>query len=170
MTLDELNALPPDRAANAFRSCCGSRNWVMGMVANLPFASVDAMLDASDDIWKQLDAEDWREAFAHHPRIGERRPTPIHNPVAVQWSAGEQANVAGAEPSVQDQLAVVNRAYESRFGYLFIVSATGKTAEEILAIARQRLQNEPAKELRIAAEEQRQITNLRLQKLVTASK
>ena len=169
MTLDELNAMPPDRAANAFRSCCGSRNWVMGMVARLPFASIDAMLEASDDIWMQLAPDDWREAFAHHPRIGERRPTPIHNPVSAAWSAGEQANVAAAEPSVQDQLAVVNRAYESRFGYLYIVSATGRTAEELLAIARERLQNEPGRELRVAAEEQRRITNLRLQKLVTAS-
>jgi OHCU decarboxylase len=107
-------------------------------------------------VWWSLGPDDWREAFAHHPRIGER---------AEGWSAAEQAGVAGAAGDVRAQLAAANRAYETRFGHIYLVRAAGRGADELLALARARLANDAETELRVAAEEQRQITRLRLERL-----
>ena len=167
MTLDELNALSPERAAEVFRACCGASRWVDAMVGRLPFSSTDAVVSMADDVWLAMGPDDWREAFSHHPRIGERAAAKPQDERAAAWSAGEQSSVASAGASTHDELAEINRAYEARFGYIYIVCASGRSADELLAIARRRLTNAPDDELRIAAEEQRQITRLRLRKLLS---
>jgi OHCU decarboxylase len=169
LTLAELNALSADRAAELLTACCGSTRWVSAMVARRPFASFEAMLDTADAAWRQLEDRDWLEAFTHHPRIGEHKSAAPQAEGAARWSAGEQAKVSSATVAARDDLALMNREYEERFGYIYIVCATGKSADELLAIARSRLHNDPATELRTAAEEQRQITNLRLRKLIAES-
>lgn len=167
MTLDELNALPPERAAEVFRACCGASRWVDAMVARRPFASTDMVMSMADDIWLAMGPDDWHEAFAHHPRIGERAAATPQDERAAAWSAGEQSSVVDAGASMHDELAEINRAYEARFGYIYIVCAAGRSADELLEIARRRLTNAPDDELRVAAEEQRQITRLRLRKLLS---
>jgi len=136
------------------------------MVARRPFESLDELLVAADDVWWSLDQHDWREAFARHPRIGEAESAPPDNEPERRWASGEQASVATAQDAVRDALVEANRKYERRFGYIYIVCATGKSADEMLALARGRLHNSPKVELRVAAEEQRKITRLRLEKLL----
>ena len=166
LTVRELDAMPAAPAAELLRACCGSARWVEAMVARRPFGSRGAVLAAAEQLWWSLTPDDWREAFAHHPRIGERQGGAAQSERAAAWSAGEQAGVAEAPATVHDQLAAANRAYEARFGRIYIVCASGRSAEELLAVARARLDNDPASELRVAAEEQRQITRLRLEKLL----
>jgi OHCU decarboxylase len=159
MTVDELNGSPDADAL--FLRCCGSRRWAGAMAAARPFAGLAAVLDTADRVWTALTPFDWREAFAAHPKIGER--------TGDLWAVGEQAGASNASPDVRKRLAEANRAYEARFGYIFIVCAAGKTADEMLALAEERLQHEPDRELRIAAEEQRNITRLRLLKLLATA-
>jgi OHCU decarboxylase len=161
----ELDALPDARAAALLRPCCGASRWVAGMVARRPHGSLGALLAAADAVWRSLGPADWREAFAHHPRIGERQAAVAQEARGAAWSAGEQARVGVAPADVRAALAAANREYEGRFGHIYVVCATGKSAEEMLAIARARLGNDPETELRVAAEEQRKITRLRLEKL-----
>lgn len=153
-----LDRMPESRAIELLHECCGSSRWVAAMVARRPFGSDEAALVAADEIWNSLAAADWREAFAHHPRIGEQTTNSV--------AAKEQSRVSGATDDVRQALANANRDYEQRFGYIYIVCATGKRAEEMLGIVKDRLQNDPDSELRVAAEEQRKITRLRLQKLL----
>jgi OHCU decarboxylase len=167
VTIDELNALPSNKAAEQFTACCGSTRWVTALVGRRPFASLDQLLTAADDVWTHLAPADWLEAFAHHPRIGERRAAVPQNGRAADWSAGEQSRVSTATSSTQAELAAVNEQYERRFGYIYIVCATGRSAEELLSLARARMNNDEDTELRMAAEEQRKITTLRLRKLIT---
>jgi len=150
-----LNTRAPEDARRELRACCGSSRWVEAMMAARPFAGT---LAAAGSAWSALGAEDWREAFASHPRIGERTPDRV--------SAAEQSGTAGASHETLVALATLNREYEQRFGYICIVCATGKSAAEILALAKERLGNAPEDELRVAADEQWKITRLRLMKLV----
>ena len=166
MTVAELNALPTDQAAAALLACCGSTRWAHEMDARRPFRDADDVADTGDEIWFGLDPEDWLEAFRAHPRIGERKAAPAQDARAAAWSAQEQSRAADAGEDVAAALAEGNRAYEERFGHTYIVCATGKTAEEMLAILRARLANDPATELRAAAAEQAKITRLRLEKLL----
>lgn len=131
------------------------------MVAGRPFGSRADLLDRSDRIWQSLQRGDWLQAFAAHPRIGSR--------AASGWAAGEQAGSLGAGAAVLTRLSERNHEYEARFGHMFIVYATGKSADEMLALLEARLGNEPDAELNIAAEEQRKITRLRLHKLLAES-
>jgi OHCU decarboxylase len=167
LTVRDFDVLPAERAAELLRACCGASRWVAAMVAHRPYGSLGTLLAAADDAWWSLDVGDWREAFAHHPRIGERKAAVAQDDRAAGWSAGEQAGAAGAAAMLQAQLARANEEYERRFGHIYIVCATGKSAEEMLALARGRMENDPDAELRVAAEEQRKITRLRLEKLFT---
>lgn len=167
ITVRELDQLPATHAIELLAACCGSSRWVSSMVARRPFRSLDAVLDAADDVWWSLEATDWREAFAHHPRIGEHSSAAPQDERARGWSSAEQAGVSTAHDTVRDALAAANREYEHKFGYIYIVSASGKTAEDMLSLAHQRLANEPDTELRVAAEEQRKITRLRLERLLS---
>lgn len=128
------------------------------MTARRPFRSRDGLFAAADEEWDKTSEKDWLEAFSHHPRIGDR--------VAKGWAAGEQQGAKNAAATVQDELASINREYEDRFGHIYIVCATGKSAEEMLAIAKSRMNNDRETELRTAAEEQRKIMHLRLGKLI----
>ena len=142
----------------------GSRDWAAGLAARRPFADLQSFLAASDEIWKQLEAADWMEAFSKHPRIGQHNaPTGVSSQSAA-WSVQEQQRAAHSPEAVKSSLLEANREYEQRFGRVFIVFATGKSAAEMLDILHRRLQNDDAAELRAAAEEQRKITNLRLEK------
>ena len=158
MDLDDLNALDDAAAARELLRCCGSTRWADRMAAARPFADEAAMINRADTIWSSLDPQDWLEAFAAHPKIGGAATT--------RWSAQEQSGMASAAAAVSDRLASGNREYEARFGYIFILCATGKSAAEMLEALERRLGNAPDRELRIAAEEQRAITRLRLARLI----
>ncbi len=131
-----------------------------------PFADMDGLLAASDCIWWALDAADWLEAFSHHPRIGEKKGERPQAAQAARWSEEEQSGTRDAQTETMAALAVANHAYLNKFGYIFIVCASGKSSGEMLALCQQRLANDAETELRIAAEEQRRITHLRLRKLL----
>ncbi len=164
--LERLNALPPEEAERELLTCCGSREWARRVAAARPFASVLALLERADAVWWALDEAEWREAFRSHPRIGERKAEAGQTDRERAWSAGEQAGMLSAAEATQRALAEGNRAYEARFGWIYIVCATGKSADEMLELLERRLQNDPAAEIRAAAEEQRRITRLRLEKLL----
>jgi OHCU decarboxylase len=162
--LARWNSLPIDQALRAMLPCCGSKKWAQGMADRRPFADETALLAAADETWDNLERSDWMEAFQSHPRIGES-PTPTASLAqSVEWSAQEQRNVAGAEAAVKSALAVANREYERRFNRIFIVCASGKSASEILQMCQRRLKNDAETELREAAEQQRQIMQIRLKK------
>ena len=167
--LDRLNSLSPPEASSEFLKCCGSKNWAQRMVDQRPFIDVSELLSKADDIWRSLAAQDWLEAFRSHPKIGEKKAEQAQSDTARAWSEQEQAGTRDSALETMQALADGNREYEKRFGYIFIVCATGKTSAEMLAILRERLNNDPDSELRIAAEEQRKITQLRLRKLVLAT-
>ena len=163
MTLEELNALGASAATRELLRCCGSRAWAARMSAARPFASAEAMGASADGVWSELTEADWREAFAAHPRIGADGSG---GSGGSRWSENEQSRVATASAATLERLAAKNRDYHARFGYIFIVCATGKSADEMLAMLEQRLTNDPETEIGIAAEQQRQITRLRLDKLL----
>jgi OHCU decarboxylase len=163
--LDRLNVISAREAEADLLRCCGSPEWARRMAAARPFASVEQLFQAADGTWHSLGPDDWLAAFRAHPRIGERRAE--HPRAGTEaWSRQEQAGVGGADEQTRDALAEANRAYEERFGWIFLVCATGRSADEILALARGRLLNPPDDELLVAAEEQRRITRIRLEKLL----
>jgi OHCU decarboxylase len=157
--LDRLNRHPREAAEAALLACCGSRRWAALVAAGRPYATPEALHEAAERTWWSLGEADWREAFAAHPRIGERE-------VADRTARREQRGVAGAPAAMLAALAEGNRRYEERFGHVFLIFATGRTAGEMLAALRERLANDAATELRTAAGEQARITRLRLERLV----
>jgi 2-oxo-4-hydroxy-4-carboxy-5-ureidoimidazoline decarboxylase len=161
-----LNSCSPQEAEADFRKCCGSSEWARRMAQLRPFATVEHLLDSASRVWEQLSESDWLEAFRHHPKIGERKAVASQASESSEWARREQAGTEGANAKLFDELSRANRKYEERFGFIFIVCATGKSAEEMLALLEQRLHNSPAVEIRIAAEEQSKITRLRLEKLL----
>ena len=162
--LERWNRLKAAEAENEILACCGSRAWARAMASRRPIADEAALLAASDETWRGLSAADWMEAFRSHPRIGESRAERPAGAQSASWSAQEQSGAAGGEDAVKIALADGNRQYEKRFGHIFIVCATGKSAAEILAILRRRLKNDAQTELHEAAEQQRQITQIRLKR------
>ena len=162
--LDQWNRLPTEQALRAILPCCGSTSWAERMVVRRPLAEEADVLAASDETWRNLTRSDWMEAFNSHPRIGESRPSQSPPAQSVEWSAQEQRRLADADAAVKIALAHANREYEQRFGRIFIVCATGKSAQEILAILRRRLKQHAETELLEAAEQQRQITQIRLRR------
>jgi 2-oxo-4-hydroxy-4-carboxy-5-ureidoimidazoline decarboxylase len=161
--LARWNDLPLRAAADEILPCCGSRAWARGVASGRPVASGPALLTASDVVWWSLDEADWLEAFRSHPRIGERTAEAA-TARSAGWSSEEQKKAGTADEAIKASLAAGNREYEQRFGRTFIVCATNKSGEEILKILRRRLRNDEAMELREAAEQQRQITRIRLKK------
>jgi len=160
-----LNALPAELAEAALAACCGSAIWVRRMAQARPFASLEAVQTAAESIWADLAMEDWLQAFVAHPQIGEKQG-PAAGAQSHAWAEKEQSGTAGAAADTMTQLATANQQYAEKFGYIFIVCATGKSADEMLAILRARLQNGPDTELKIAATEQAKITRLRLEKFL----
>jgi 2-oxo-4-hydroxy-4-carboxy-5-ureidoimidazoline decarboxylase len=155
-----LNALTEPDARAALLRCCGSRRWVERMLAGRPFADDATLFTAAERVWWSLEPADCREAFAAHPRIGER--------AGDAWARAEQAGMAAADTEMRRAFIEGNRAYEERFGHVFLICATGRSADDLATELQRRLGNDPASELRIAAGEVAKITRLRLEKLVTA--
>jgi OHCU decarboxylase len=168
LTLAELNVLPSAEAAEHLRACCGSSRWVESMLDRRPFASAEALLAAADETWRATGPVDWDEAFAHHPRIGERQAAASVSAAAQAWSAGEQSTAARAAGATRAALVDANDAYQRRFGRIYIACAAGRSAEELLADMERRMSNDPETERAVAAEEQRKITGLRLRALIGA--
>jgi 2-oxo-4-hydroxy-4-carboxy-5-ureidoimidazoline decarboxylase len=166
VTLDELNLAGESQARAAFERCCGSRAWVEHMVASRPYADPDALYEQAAATARLLGESDWREAFSHHPRIGDVESLRQKFASTATWAESEQAGAGAAADDVLRAIQQGNRDYEARFGYIFVVCATGRSAREMLATLHGRLGNDPAAEIRIAAGEQMKITRLRLEKLL----
>lgn len=164
LTLEQLNLLHELQAERRLLACCGSRAWARGVAAGRPYYNFDELLATSDRVWRQLAPDDWREAFSRHPRIGDGAARARNT--AEHWSEREQARARSGSAATLAELAELNAEYEERFGHVFLICATGKSADQILDSARERMNNDPETELRMAAEEQRLITHLRLRKLL----
>jgi OHCU decarboxylase len=168
--LEWLNSLSGDEATNELLQCCGSRRWASQMADARPFSDPEELRERATDVWWSLDSRDWLESFRSHPKIGEKssheKKNQLHSEASRKWSEQEQAGVRNVKEETMNYLAELNLKYEAKFGYIFIVCATGKSSEEMLTILRERLENDEAKELPIAAAEQAKITDLRLMKLL----
>jgi 2-oxo-4-hydroxy-4-carboxy-5-ureidoimidazoline decarboxylase len=164
--LDAWNRADEADARDPMIACCGAKRWAAAMVALRPLASIAELSQAADRAWGTMEESDWLEAFACHPRIGQRHAAHA-TAQSVAWSRQEQSSVATAQERVLGELADANKIYEQRFGFSYIVCATGKNAEEMLAILKRRLASDRAAELREAAEQQRQILQIRLGKWLT---
>jgi OHCU decarboxylase len=161
-----MNTLPAEKAVKELLQCCGSERWAQEMANRRPYQDVEALVRAANDIWWSLRPDDWLEAFRSHPKIGEKKAAESVSSRSREWSGQEQAGVSNASPQTVDTLATLNRAYEEKFGFIFIVCATGKSSEEMLLALRERIEHDQEVELRIAAGEQSKITELRLKKLI----
>jgi OHCU decarboxylase len=162
-TLQAWNTADQSSALDAMIACCAARRWATAMVAQRPIPGVLELSEAADRIWSTMEESDWMEAFAAHPRIGDRKPAHATAKSAA-WSTQEQSSTNAAAEEILEELAQGNALYEQRFGFTYIVCATGKSANEMLAILNRRLNSDRATELREAAEQQRQITQIRLGK------
>ncbi len=166
MNLEQLNQSSSELLQPELLRCCGSAMWVEKLIEGRPYVAEAELYNASDRIWQSLKTEDWLEAFSHHPKIGDLESLKTKFASTSDWASGEQGGVALASERVIEELAAGNTAYEEKFGYIFIVCATGKTAGEMLALLQERLHNSPDVEIVRAMEEQNKITRLRLEKLL----
>jgi OHCU decarboxylase len=163
---DLLNSLSAEQAQVELLKCCGSTCWARQLLEQRPFVDVHDLIEKADETWWSLGPEDWLEAFRSHPQIGGRKAEQKQSATAKAWSEQEQSGTRDSAQETMIALESGNRAYAERFGFIFIVCATGKSADEMLTILKSRLDNDPETELKIAAEEQRKITNIRLKKLI----
>ena len=147
--------------------CCGSDKWVKQMIENRPFKDEGALFQAAEKIWHNCLPSDWLQAFSHHPKIGDRKNMEKKFGDTKEWASSEQKGVESANADTLDKLVKLNVDYENRFGYIFIVCATGKSAAEMLELLKARISNKTEDEMKIAMEEQNKITKLRLQKLLS---
>ena len=164
--LDRINAMPAEDAYAALLRCCGSKRWARRMAEQRPFTSISALMSLADATWAALDPSDWLEAFSAHPRIGSQRDVDAKAAATKQWSQQEQSGASAADDETKRALAQANADYEQKFGRIYLVCATGKSARELLDLCRARLAHDAETELAVAAEEQRKITRLRLEKLL----
>jgi 2-oxo-4-hydroxy-4-carboxy-5-ureidoimidazoline decarboxylase len=162
--LARWNALDADTAAREALPCCGSHAWAAALASRRPILDESSLLEASRGIWQALPQNDWQEAFESHPRIGQNHPQKHATKESLRWSAEEQRTALSQDDNVRAALAEANRRYEEKFGRIFIICASGKTADEILGTLETRIENDPAIELREAAEQQCRITELRLRR------
>jgi 2-oxo-4-hydroxy-4-carboxy-5-ureidoimidazoline decarboxylase len=166
VTLHDLNTLPVQQLKEELMKCCGCSAWVDKMVPFFPAEDLVEILEDAEEQWFKCSKEDWKEAFAHHPKIGDVESLKKKFVSTAQWASAEQGGVNTASEQTLAALAKANDEYEKKFGYIFIVCATGKSAEEMLGMLQSRLLNSPEDEIEIAADEQNKITKLRLEKLV----
>jgi 2-oxo-4-hydroxy-4-carboxy-5-ureidoimidazoline decarboxylase len=167
MTIQELNSLGKPALSEALQKCCGSTAWVKNMLAKFPISNAENLMAEATTQWNKLTEADWREAFTHHPKIGGDVNALREKFASTStWAEGEQAAVKQASQATLEALAAGNTEYEQKFGYIFIVCATGKSAEEMLALLQARLPNKPEDEIMIAMGEQDKITRIRLEKLL----
>jgi len=167
-TLARWSSLEPIAAAREILPCCGSQAWAAEMAARRPIADEAALYLVSDAVWLGLPESAWQEAFESHPRIGQQKAAGEATARSLAWSGTEQSAAMSPDAVVKQALAEGNRLYEEKFGRIFIVCASGRSATEILAILEARMNNDGRTELREAAEQQRQITQLRLHKWLEA--
>ncbi len=167
MTLAEFNALPVARAREELLRCCGCSRWASAVLEARPFQGKPGLLAASDTIWAKTGKADWLEAFSHHPRIGGRDALRAKFAATSAWAQAEQVGAVNAGEAVLDALSAGNAEYENKFGFIFVVCATGKSAAEILDLLKSRLPNDAATEMGLAAGEQNKITKIRLEKLLS---
>lgn len=168
MTITEFNTLPEKEAFKALFTCCGSAVWAQSLVEKRLFTSLEELKEISDILWEQATESDLMEAFSHHPKIGDVKSLEKKFASTAAWASGEQSGVNQASQEVIKKLANGNAQYEEKFGFIYIVCATGKSAPEMLEILEARLPNHRALELRVAAREQNKITHLRLDKLFSS--
>jgi 2-oxo-4-hydroxy-4-carboxy-5-ureidoimidazoline decarboxylase len=166
MTIESFNSLTDSEAFKEFEMCCGATNWVKRIIASRPIDSKGALLKVAEEIWFSLKSEDWLEAFTHHPKIGdiESLREKFHNTKSI--SENEQLGVNDASENTLKNLAKSNQLYEDKFGFIFIVCATGKSGDQMLTLIKMRLNNNAKIEMQNAAKEQNKITQLRLEKLL----
>ena len=166
MTLESLNSLTISDANEQFETCCGAANWVEKMNQNRPFQNKEDLYQKAESIWYSLSSKDWLEAFTHHPKIGniDSLRKKFHNTKSI--SKDEQSGINDAAESTLKDLAESNQLYQNKFGFIFIICATGKSADEMLALIKIRLNNNANAEMLNAAKEQNKITQLRLEKLL----
>jgi 2-oxo-4-hydroxy-4-carboxy-5-ureidoimidazoline decarboxylase len=166
MNLQELNCLPIDRAKHLFMQCCTSEKWIEKMVASRPFTDTNGLRETADSIWNHLNEKDYLEAFDGHPKIGDIGSLKAKYANTKELASGEQLGASNTTDEIIVELAKSNRAYEEKYGFIFVVCATGKSAREMLSLLKDRLKNDRQQELEIASEEQRKIFHLRLEKLL----
>ena len=167
MQLQDLNNLSASQLKPELVKCCGSSAWVEQMALAFPVTDEKILFKKAEEVWSSLDERDWLEAFKHHPKIGDINSLKEKFAATANWASGEQSSVQQASQQIIEQLAEGNQQYEDKFGYIFIVCATGKSAGEMLSILQQRLPNDEKEEIKIAASEQAKITKLRLEKLLS---
>jgi OHCU decarboxylase len=166
MDLSWLNQLGPSESSDEFVKCCGSLEWARRMTGSRPFTSLEQLQKRASEIWWTLDRDDWLEAFRSHPKIGGSKSAEKVSNQSRAWSGEEQSGVKSATEQVLSELATLNRQYDDKFGFIFIVCASGKSSDEMLAILKSRLAHDAETELRNAASEQEKITEIRLRKLI----
>ena len=166
VSLAELNGMPTALFLEKTGKCCGAKAWVEKLLAARPFTSRDELFEKADEAWFSCKKVDWLEAFTHHPRIGDVESLKQKFAATAAWTSKEQGRVSETEVSVLEELKRYNDLYFEKFGFIFIVFATGKSAEEMLAILKTRYENDPVEEVLNAVLEQHKITQLRLEKLL----
>jgi 2-oxo-4-hydroxy-4-carboxy-5-ureidoimidazoline decarboxylase len=162
--LARWNSLPSEAAAREALPCCGSQAWAVALASLRPIADEASLIETSSSVWRALPEQAWQEAFNSHPRIGQSHTQTHATNESLRWSAQEQRSAVSEDDATKLALEEANRRYEQKFGRIFIVCANGKTAAEILTQLEARMLNNAATELREAAEQQRQITQLRLRR------
>ncbi|HSE52819.1 MAG TPA: 2-oxo-4-hydroxy-4-carboxy-5-ureidoimidazoline decarboxylase [Gemmatimonadales bacterium] len=162
MKVADFNRMTDEKASTVMVNCCGASRWVRGMLAGRPYSGLTALLARADREWRDTGPDDWKEAFAHHPRLGETRTETPVGEAARRWSSLEQEGLVAADDGARHALAQACREYEARFGRIYIVSASGRGPEELLQDLRGRMANTPEQELAIAAAELGNITRQRL--------
>jgi len=167
MKIEKLNRLNRDELYKELEKCCGSSNWIKKIIQARPFSNSDELHKASDEIWSQVSRDDILEAFNHHPQIGDIDSLKKKFASTSNWAENEQKGTSEASDSILTALKDGNKAYLDKFGFIFIVCATGKSAKQMLDLLNDRMPNDEAIELHIAAAEQNKITHLRLEKLLT---
>ncbi|MBK24891.1 MAG: OHCU decarboxylase [Halobacteriovorax sp.] len=166
MNLNEFNSIPESELLEVLNTCCTSGAWQKKVVAARPYPSIDELYSRQEEIWKGLSKEDYLEAFDGHPKIGDVSSLKKKYAHTKALASGEQSGVDSASDKTIQELAELNTIYENRFGYIFIVCATGKSALEMLEILKSRIDNDPEEELKISAGEQAKITKIRMEKLL----
>lgn len=167
MTIAEFDHLDIDIKRNFLYQCCGCNRWVEKVLTALPAEDLVDLMEIAEEEWYKCTEADWREAFTQHPKIGDMQSLKTKFSTA-HLAANEQVSVNQASEQVLQELADFNKIYEEKFGYIFIVFATGKSADEMLSLLKARLNNAPGEEINIAMEEQNKITKLRLEKIFAA--
>jgi 2-oxo-4-hydroxy-4-carboxy-5-ureidoimidazoline decarboxylase len=166
MTIAELNSLRDADLEHELQKCCGAEKWVKQLMYSRPFADSNDLFAKADAAWRKTAEKDWLEAFSHHPKIGDLESLQKKFGQTKELAASEQSSVTHATQQVLEELAKGNVLYETKFGFIFIVCATGKSATEMLALLNARLKNDRNTEFKTATEEQRKIFQLRLQKMI----